>query len=232
MGNVQFGAPRELVLWLRDTFNVDTFVETGTNRAETAMWASKQFQRVITVEGYPPLYNAAVKSFGDNKTIEFLLGDSRDHLRRVADSLQNQAIFWLDAHWCGDETYGNSDECPVLGELEALNSSGMSHIVLIDDARLFLAPPPPPHVADHWPDIAAVCRAMEGCPGNRYVAVHEDVIVGVPAEAKPSFVEFLRKKAVERDLQAQPAPISRFRRGLLKIRQAFTNCHVLAVHSF
>jgi len=192
MGSIRFGAPRELVLWLRDTFHVRTFVETGTNRAETAVWASDEFEKVITVEGFEPLYNEAVKSFGNRGNITFLLGDSRGHVRDLCRSITEPTIFWLDAHWCGEHTFGDSDECPVIEELEALNSSSVSHFILIDDARLFLAPPPPPHRADHWPDIATVCRVLSERPGKCYAAVYEDVILAVPSSAKLQTIEFLR----------------------------------------
>ena len=57
MGSVRFGVPRDLVLWLRDAFKfkVKVFVETGTNQAETAVWASANFERVFTVEAYDML---------------------------------------------------------------------------------------------------------------------------------------------------------------------------------
>lgn len=38
---------------------------------------------------------------------------------------------------------------PVVGELELLNANKVPHIVLIDDARLFLAPPRP-HGRIRW----------------------------------------------------------------------------------
>lgn len=192
MGSVRFGVPRELVLWLRDTFNIRTFVETGTNQAETTIWAAGEFDQVITIEGYEPLHQKAINAFGSCRNIRFLLGDSRRLLPEVLQSLDGPAIFWLDAHWCGADTYGSGDECPVLGELEVLNAWGTPHFVLVDDARLFLAPPPAPHRSDDWPGINAICRAMDEHVSNRYVAVFEDVIVGVPFHARKQFVEWLR----------------------------------------
>jgi hypothetical protein len=141
---------------MRDTFKAKVFVETGTNQAETAVWASANFEHVFTVEAYEPLYQKAVETFGSRKNIQFLKGDSRAHIKSLTDSLTEPAIFWLDAHWCGENTFGKSDECPVVGELELLNASKVPHIVLIDDARFFLAPPPPPHEATYWPDISAI----------------------------------------------------------------------------
>jgi len=56
--------------------------------------------------------------------------------------------------------------------------------VLTDDARFFLVPPPGPHEATYWPDISAICRLMAAHDCHRYVAVHDDVIIGVPAAAR------------------------------------------------
>lgn len=201
MGAISFGVPRELVLWLRDTFRVDVFVETGTNRAETAVWASANFERVFTIEAYGPLYQRAIEAFGDRKNIQFLQGDSRTHIRSLLTVLAEPAIFWLDAHWCGEHTFGKPAECPVVGELELLNTSKVAHIVLIDDARLFLAPPPPPHEASHWPDISTICKLLSMHDTNRYVMVHDDVIIGVPDVAKPRLIEFIRGGTLKSGLQ-------------------------------
>jgi hypothetical protein len=205
MGNVRFGAPRELVLWLSKTFAASTFVETGTNRAETAVWAADHFEQVYTVEAYEPLYNKNVEAFGNRKNIQFLKGDSRGHIQSISNSLTRPAIFWLDAHWCGEFTFGKSDECPVVGELEALNRTSPNHIILIDDARLFLAPPPPPHEASHWPDIAQICRMLTANDSKRYVAVHDDVIISVPDAARIQLVDFLRTQIMQRKLSEQSA---------------------------
>lgn len=203
MGCHRFGVPQELVLWLKNTFHVRHFIETGTNRAETSVWASDHFERVTTIEGHEPLFNAARKEYGRIRNVDFLLGDSRQHLRRLLPGLSDPVVFWLDAHWCGNETFGRSDECPVLGELEAINASSIDHFVLVDDARYFLAPPPAPHAADQWPDIWTVYAQLKGHKEDQYVAIYEDVIIGVPGLAKQKLVEYLRASW---SLSAAPAP--------------------------
>jgi hypothetical protein len=189
---------------MRDIFKVKIFVETGTNLAETAVWASDNFERVFTVEAYEPLYQKAIETYGNRKNIQFLKGDSRTHIKSLTSSLTEPAIFWLDAHWCGEHTFGKSDECPIIGELELLNASKVPHIVLIDDARLFLEPPPAPHEASCWPDISAICRSLTAHDSNRYVAVHDDVIIGVPGAAKAQLIEFLRAETIKNS--APPPP--------------------------
>lgn len=197
MGAIRFGAPRDLVLWLRDRFQVNVFVETGTNRAETAVWAAENFGSVFTIEANGPLHQQAKGTFGNRENIHFLEGDSRTHIRSLLTRLTEPAIFWLDAHWCGEDTFGKSEECPVIGELELINASKVDHLVLIDDARLFLAPPPLPHDAKHWPDVAAICKLLSTPENSRYVVVHDDVFIGVPECARPGLVEFVRGEALK-----------------------------------
>jgi hypothetical protein len=203
---------------MRDTFKAKVFVETGTNQAETAVWASANFERVFTVEAHEPLHQKAVETFGSCKNIRFLRGDSRTHIKSLTSSLTEPAIFWLDAHWCGENTFGKSDECPVIGELELLNATKVPHIVLIDDARLFLAPPPPPHEATYWPDISAICRLMAAHDSHRYVAVYDDVIIGVPAAARLQLVEFLRAELTKNTSPPAPSPKPPPRTLLRRIR--------------
>jgi len=217
MGNLHFGAPKQLVLDLRDMFGIRTFIETGTNKAETSVWASGEFEKVVTIEGYEPLYRRAVETFGDRKNIRFLLGDSRKHIIDICSSLTEPAVFWLDAHWCGEHTFGDADECPLLGELEALNSSPIPHVVMIDDARLFLSPPPKPHKADHWPDLGTLCRVLSLHRSDRYVAVHQDVILAVPGTAKPRITEYLQSQAKVETSCPQPKLPPLWRRGLSRI---------------
>ena len=163
MGCVRFGIPREQVIWLKDHFHLHSFVETGTNQAETSLWASNHFDRVVTIEAHEPLYRSAVERHSHVGNIEFVLGDSRDCLKSLLPTLTVPALFWLDAHWCGSETHGRSHECPVIDELRMINESSVDHFILIDDARLFLAPPPAPHNADHWPSIREICDLLGRC---------------------------------------------------------------------
>ncbi len=80
----------------------------------------------------------------------------------MADILnQNDNIlFGLYAHWSGGETYGEDDECPLLDELEIIFGYDKNYAILIDDARLFLAPPPHPHNIQAWPSLTDILRIL------------------------------------------------------------------------
>src|SRR5262249_19203678 len=152
------------------------FVETGTYTGRTAAWAAGAFGSVITIEASPELYAFAAEPLQCLKNVRRVLGDSREVLAPIVSSLAGPAVFWLDAHWSGPPTAGEHDECPLLEELQALARSPHENFVLIDDARLFLAPPPAPHRPEHWPSIDEVSEALSRLPHRGTTLVFDDVI--------------------------------------------------------
>jgi hypothetical protein len=192
MGIVRMGVPESIVKDIATKYNIGAFVETGTFKANTAIWASTEFDKVYTIEASEALYNDAKKKNSSIQNIEFLQGNSRDRLAEVVSLLKHDsAIVWLDAHWSGGETYGQDDECPLLDELDIIFGSGSDHIILIDDARLFLAPPPKPHNVTVWPNfIKVACKFRD----NNYDAIiHEDIIFGYPAKYKEFFSKYFQE---------------------------------------
>ncbi len=112
-------------------------------------------------------------------------------LPMIVEALDNLAIFWLDAHFSAGPTWGESKECPLLSEIEAINASDLDNIILIDDARLFQAPPAPPHKIEHWPDIGQVIGKLTENKA-RHVAIIDDVIIATPARKMDVVSNFLR----------------------------------------
>jgi hypothetical protein len=192
MGIVRRGPPANIIAGLQSAYQIPNFVETGTFLGDTAYWASKIFQHVLTIEFSESIYRQATEKYGSVKNISFLYGHTRERLNEVVACLAAPAVFWLDAHWSGGQTYGESDECPVLDEIEIINRSTYDSYVFIDDARLFLSPPPSPHQAEQWPDITAVLRALNVIE-NRYIVVIEDVIIAIPVFARPQMIRYCQE---------------------------------------
>ena len=140
MGIVRMGPPEEVLDKIRG-LGVKIFIETGTYKAQTSVWASKRFDIVYTVEASEKLYNEAVEEYGNIRNIKFMHGISKESLREIIDEIDTQAVFWLDAHWSGGETFGSDDEWPLLDELGLITKNEIKHYLLIDDARLFMSPP-------------------------------------------------------------------------------------------
>ena len=195
MGEFTWGIPQALAEWLGRASGAQTFVETGTNTGRTAKWASKRFKKVVTIEGFEPLFRQVSSDPARPGNVSYVFGDSRSVLSGVVRELKAPALFWLDAHWCGDNSYGDAAQCPILEEIESVNrhhGEEKQHVILIDDARLFMKPPPPPHRPEDWPDIEAVISALTSIPGGRYVFIYNDVIGAVPPALKAQTIEYLR----------------------------------------
>lgn len=193
MGANQFGAPLEEIAFLRNEHSTRVFVETGTFKGATAERAASMFDRVFTIEGSPAYYEEASTKLARFPNVECLLGDSRLALKEVLDRMGKVAtLFWLDAHWMPG-SFGEAAECPVLEEIQIILHNADDCIILVDDARLFLAPPPRPHKADNWPSMDAVLQALnsEGA-APRYNLTHGDVIFSVPLRLKKATTNFFQ----------------------------------------
>lgn len=196
MGLIYQGVHKPIVQQILQCFDVDTFVETGTYEGETAHWASQYFKNVYTIEKSISLRENAKNRFKNVNNIDFLCGDSRDVLVEISPKLTSPTLFWLDAHWSLGETYGEDDECALLGELDVILTMNQDHFVLVDDARLFFSPPPHPLSPNYWPHITQILNLIEQA-GRYYTVILDDVIVMCPNEAKPIMVEFYQNYVTE-----------------------------------
>lgn len=187
------GPPEELVLNIGQQFDIATFIETGTFHGGTAVWASSHFSRVFTIEKSSVLYQMTSEKLSPYTNIKTIFGDSRESLKEIIADLQYPAIFWLDSHWCGQDSYGIHDECPLLDEIICINQSSSDNFIFIDDARLFLCPPPIPHDPAQWPTISETLKILE-TEHNRYTVIFEDVIISVPDYAKQFLITRLRSE--------------------------------------
>ncbi len=179
MGLYTMGVPQKLVKTLQKQYNINIFVETGTYMGGTSVWASDHFKKVITIENSRSIFEKTSNRYKNVENIDFLYGNSKEHLKNIVLSLDEVAIFWLDAHWSGGETYGINDECPLIEEIKIINNTKLNHIILIDDARLFIKPPPPPHKPEQWANISQIISQINEIE-NRYCFIADDVIGVVP----------------------------------------------------
>jgi hypothetical protein len=175
--------PAKLVLRLAELVGASTFIETGTFHGERAKWAAEHFKTVHTIELGVKRYNVTKAWLGPRlPNVTFHRGDSRQVLLTIN---HGPAAFWLDGHWSGDDTSGEHDQCPLLGELKYVSDQD---IVLIDDARLFLQVPFPPHDVSQWPTLQEVIAAI---PAGMFVQVIGDVIFAVPEKLREELTRWL-----------------------------------------
>ncbi len=189
MGAVTFGIPKKLVLLLKEHFSIEVFVETGTFKGKTSIWAAGVFKDVYTIENSRELFDSASVSLRKYRNIHPLYGNSARQLNIIVSEIKQPVLFWLDAHWCGGNTYGNDDPCPLLDEIRIIKESLYNHIVMIDDARFFLKPPPRPQNAEQWPGLKEILNLLN-MDDSYFTFVSEDVMVALPETGRTALQSY------------------------------------------
>ena len=199
MGAVTFSLDKRLLDALGGALPLEVFVETGTFKGDGAAAAAGRFPRVLTVESSESLWHEVKARFAGEPRVDARLGDSGEFLREVAPGLRDTpTLFWLDAHWCvATGTAGERSQCPLLAEIEAIGRLAPASVVLVDDARLFLATPPEPHDVTQWPSFDEVTRALRRLSDRHELAVVNDVIAFFPPEARDAVQGFARIAGVD-----------------------------------
>lgn len=193
MGIVRMGIPEKIVEFLQKKYQIQYFVETGTFKGGTAKWAAKHFDKVDTIEFSEIIYKETKENLAEFKNINCIFGDSRAVLPTIMENASQQILFWLDAHWCSGDSYGEEDQCPLIEELKIINNSELEHVILIDDARLFTAPPPLPNLIKHYPNVNQIMEVLK----NQYLIVFEDVLFILPLKMQDEFNEFMQQQTTQ-----------------------------------
>lgn len=188
MGLINFGVPEKETEFLKKSLGLDVFVEGGTYKGGTAKKMSETFRKVYTIEKSNVMFDIAKENLKNVSNVSMLKGDTREHLSSILDNNDN-ILFWLDAHWSGGDTYGKEDECPLVEELEIIFDYPKNYLILIDDARLFLAPPPYPHKFQNWQSLTDIMKTL---PESWEMIEYEDVIYLYPKKIDNVFKSFLQ----------------------------------------
>lgn len=168
------GVPRDIALCLKDKYQLDTFIETGTLIGYSARWAAKHFKRVFTIEVFDDYYKLAVNNlvrYGNVKCIENRSVFGLEEIRQDFDGLC-YPLFWLDAHWSEEAHYGKPDRVTeVVDEIAFINLWKSYHAIIVDDVHKFST--------DGWPELEYVTYILENY-GKRDVQRVYDVLIATP----------------------------------------------------
>jgi hypothetical protein len=198
MGAVFFSIDRKLIETIQNVLHARTFVETGTFEGDSVARIEDLFETVLTVECSREYYDASSRRFQGRENIHVALGDSPGFLKDVREQAGDSAIFWLDAHWClAESTSGEQSQCPLLAELEAIGNVGAGSVILIDDARLFMAAPPKPHEITHWPTLSQVMQRLTKLSADHSLMIVNDVIVFYPPALEGSLRAYAHQHSVD-----------------------------------
>jgi len=195
MGLVYSGVPDPLARALVDGLGLRVAVETGTNLGESTAVLSEMVDRVWTVELSPKYAEWARARHAATPAITLLEGDSATVLAGLAPRLDQPALYWLDAHWCAGDSAGYDSQCPLLGEIEAIDTSpaAAESAILIDDASFFLACPYPDYRRSDWPTFLEVADRLRA-RHPRHVTTLLDVIIATPPAGRLVVERFWQAK--------------------------------------
>jgi glycosyltransferase involved in cell wall biosynthesis len=199
MGAVTFSLDIRLVNVLKSVLPLNEFIETGTFKGDAAAEMGLLFDRVVTIELSEALAADAVNRFNENPKILVLQGNSADKLHELRPDLERiSALYWLDAHWCvADDTAGELSQCPLMNELKAIGHLNDKSVILIDDARLFLAPPLLPHEISQWPRFHQIVMFLLTMSPDHELMVVNDVIVFFPSPVRHAMESYAQSYGLD-----------------------------------
>ena len=127
-------AKRLLMRQTAEAHGLRVLVETGTYMGETAWAMRRHFDRVETIELEPMLARLAEIRFRRTATVHVHSGDSATVLPEILATLDEPALFWLDAHPSTDRSAHGP--VPLRAELNAISGHPVGgHVVLVDDLQ-------------------------------------------------------------------------------------------------
>ena len=133
----------------RDIYGTRTLIESGTFRGDMMQAMSNHFDKLYSIELSEMLFQKAKERFAGSRHIEILQGDSGQELGKLVPKLTQPALFWLDGHYSAGETAKGEKDTPIFEELgHILQDARFSHVILVDDARLFGTDPSYPSLQE------------------------------------------------------------------------------------
>jgi len=199
MGAVTFSLDRKLVEFVKVVLPLDNLVETGTFKGDSLELFKNDFRSLYSVELSLEYFETAKKRFAGDLNINLKHGNSAKLLKELSLKLKDcSALYFLDAHWCvASNTAGEASQCPLLEEIRALNSLNSDSLVVIDDARLFLAAPLAPHEISQWPTFDEVIKELHALSNVHEIAVVNDVIIYFPKRVRGEIQKYSQKYGLD-----------------------------------
>jgi hypothetical protein len=155
-------------------FSCATLLETGTYYGQMVRFGSQHFSRVISIEIYDALYQAANVAFAACPKVHLIRGDSASSLPLAIERAEGRILFWLDGHYSGAGTGRGEEVSPALKELDIIKRvAGPGHCIVIDDRRLFVG-------AGGYPTYQAVIESLKEIDPQYDIANDRDAIIALP----------------------------------------------------
>jgi hypothetical protein len=152
-------------------YSCRTLIETGTYLGDTIYSQKDNFSQIISIELSPRFYKGAITRFKNYPHVRVCFGDSGELLSDIMSGIKSRSLLWLDGHFSGGLTARGETESPVFRELEAIfKNNDTLHVILIDDARLFIG-------KRDYPTMDELEAYIKGKNSDYEISTESDIIV-------------------------------------------------------
>ncbi len=129
-------------------YNSKYLFETGTLWGDGVAYGLRSpFKKIISVEIIPEIAAKARQRFEGEEKVEILEGDSLAVLQTQLPAINENIIFWLDAHFPGadaglnnyDHDHAEHHRLPLVRELEIIKNmrKDFEDVLILDDMRIY-----------------------------------------------------------------------------------------------
>lgn len=178
--NKNYSLTQEFLYFLKDSFAIDNFIETGTYLGESAYNASKVFNNIYTIELSSKLYMEASQRYSSTN-INFYCGDSAKVLAEILPHVNGKSLLWLDGHYSGGVTAKAGKNTPIIEEIETLKNNEINNAaILVDDIRLFQKADKSKNIHESlsgYPDLKELTEAILSLNFSYHFAILGDVLL-------------------------------------------------------
>ena len=153
-------------------YDATHFVETGTFMGDTSFEMKNSFKQVDTIELDEKLAKRAINRFASYPNVRVWKGDSGVKIAEILSEVpaENIVLFWLDGHYSGPTTSKTDVNTPIAAEIKGIFEHNKSHVILVDDARLFL------NKEQDYPSFDEFEKLIRTYNPNAVVEVKDDII--------------------------------------------------------
>jgi hypothetical protein len=161
---------RKIIKQYQNKYSYEVFIETGTYLGDTVYTLKNCFKKLYSIELSNDLYSRSKSLFSPYTHISILNGSSYEILPSIIDGLDEPCIFWLDGHYSGGITALGYEVTPIIKELKCILSHKINtHVILVDDARLFTG-------SDGYPTLDDIKTIILSYPDYTISAIDRDII--------------------------------------------------------